>query len=85
LQNSWLSFRILNLMLDDIGSNHTLLSKAGISLKELKAGITKPLAFCPVRLPIPGELFPNPTIADAIMNRVIHDAYILALDTNKSI
>ena len=30
------------------------------------------------------ELFPDPTIADAIMDRVIHNAYILALDSKKS-
>lgn len=30
------------------------------------------------------ELFPDPTLADAIMDRVIHNAYILALDSKKS-
>jgi DNA replication protein DnaC len=30
------------------------------------------------------DLFPDPTIADAIMDRVIHNSYILALDSNKS-
>ncbi|MDD4390961.1 MAG: IS21-like element helper ATPase IstB [Eubacteriales bacterium] len=30
------------------------------------------------------ELFPDPTIADAIMDRIIHNAYILALDSKKS-
>lgn len=30
------------------------------------------------------ELFPDPTIADAIMDRVIHNAYILALDSKLS-
>jgi DNA replication protein DnaC len=30
------------------------------------------------------ELFPDPTIADAVMDRVIHNAYILALDSKKS-
>ena len=30
------------------------------------------------------ELFPDPTIADAIMDRVIHNANILALDSKKS-
>lgn len=30
------------------------------------------------------ELFPDPTIADAIMDRVIHNAYILSLDSEKS-
>lgn len=30
------------------------------------------------------ELFPDPTIADAIMDRVIHNAYILALDSKIS-
>lgn len=30
------------------------------------------------------ELFPDPTIADAIMDRVIHNSYILALDSKKS-
>lgn len=30
------------------------------------------------------DLFPDPTIADAIMDRVIHNAYILALDSKKS-
>lgn len=30
------------------------------------------------------ELFPDPTIADAIMDRVIHNAYILSLDSKKS-
>jgi len=29
-------------------------------------------------------LFPDPTIADAIMDRVIHNAYVLALDSKKS-
>ena len=30
------------------------------------------------------DLFPDPTIADAIMDRVIHNAYILALNSKKS-
>lgn len=30
------------------------------------------------------ELFPDPTIADAVMDRVIHNSYILALDSKKS-
>jgi DNA replication protein DnaC len=30
------------------------------------------------------DLFPDPTIADAIMDRIIHNAYILALDSKKS-
>jgi len=30
------------------------------------------------------ELFPDPTIVDAIMDRVIHNAYILALDSKIS-
>lgn len=30
------------------------------------------------------ELFPDPTIADAIMDRVIHNSYILALDSKRS-
>lgn len=30
------------------------------------------------------ELFPDPTIADAIMDRVIHNSYILAIDSKKS-
>jgi hypothetical protein len=29
-------------------------------------------------------LFPDPTIADAIMDRIVHNAYILALDSKKS-
>lgn len=30
------------------------------------------------------DLFPDPTIADAIMDRVIHNSYILTLDSKKS-
>lgn len=30
------------------------------------------------------ELFPDPTIADAIMDRIIHNSYIMALDSKKS-
>jgi len=30
------------------------------------------------------DLFPDPTIADAIMDRIIHNAYILELDSKKS-
>jgi len=30
------------------------------------------------------ELFPDPTIADAIMDRVIHNSYILTMDSKKS-
>jgi len=30
------------------------------------------------------DLFPDPTIADAIMDRVIHNSYIMALDSKKS-
>lgn len=30
------------------------------------------------------DLFPDPTIADAILDRVIHNSYILALDSKKS-
>lgn len=30
------------------------------------------------------ELFPDPTLADAIMDRIIHNAYIIPLDSRKS-
>jgi DNA replication protein DnaC len=30
------------------------------------------------------ELFPDPTTADAIMDRIIHNSYVLALETKKS-
>jgi len=30
------------------------------------------------------ELFPDPTIADAIMDRIIHNSYILELDSKLS-
>ena len=30
------------------------------------------------------DLFPDPTTADAIMDRVIHNSYILVLDSKKS-
>jgi DNA replication protein DnaC len=30
------------------------------------------------------ELFPDPTIADAIMDRIIHNSYILTLDSKRS-
>jgi len=30
------------------------------------------------------DLFPDPTIADANMDRIIHNSYILALDSKKS-
>jgi DNA replication protein DnaC len=30
------------------------------------------------------ELFPDPTLADAIMDRIIHNAYIISLDSKKS-
>ena len=30
------------------------------------------------------ELFPDPTIADAIMDRIIHNSYVLLLDSKKS-
>lgn len=30
------------------------------------------------------ELFPDPTIADAIMDRIIHNSYIFALDSKQS-
>ena len=30
------------------------------------------------------DLFPDPTIADAVMDRIIHNAYILTLDSKKS-
>jgi DNA replication protein DnaC len=30
------------------------------------------------------ELFPDPTIADAIMDRIIHNSYILELDSKVS-
>ncbi len=30
------------------------------------------------------DLFPDPTIADAIMDRIIHNSYILSLDSKKS-
>lgn len=30
------------------------------------------------------ELFPDPTIADAIMDRIVHNSYILTLDSKKS-
>jgi len=30
------------------------------------------------------DLFPDPALADAIMDRIIHNAYILPLDSKKS-
>ena len=30
------------------------------------------------------ELFPDPTTADAIMDRIIHNSYVLALESKKS-
>ena len=30
------------------------------------------------------DLFPDPTIADAIMDRIIHNSYILTLDSKKT-
>lgn len=30
------------------------------------------------------DLFPNPTVADATMDRLVHNAYILAIDSKKS-
>jgi hypothetical protein len=65
--------------------NHTLWRKAGTSLR-LREQDNKASTILSGQIAHTHwyDLFPDPTLADAIMDRVIHNAYILALDSKKS-
>jgi len=74
------------LILDDIGLKSYTLEESRDILEILESRYNKASTILAGQIAHTKwyELFPDPTIADAIMDRVIHNSYILALDSKKS-
>jgi len=74
------------LVLDDIGLKSYTLEESRDILEIAENRYNKTSTILSGQVPHTHwyDLFPDPTIADAIMDRVIHNAYILALDSQKS-
>lgn len=74
------------LILDDIGLKTYTLEESRDILELTESRYNKSSTILSGQVPHSQwhELFADPTIADAIMDRVIHNAYVLALDSTKS-
>lgn len=74
------------LILDDIGlKSYTLEESRDIlEIAENRYNKVSTILVGQIAHPKWYDLFPDPTIADAIMDRIIHNSYILALDSKKS-
>lgn len=74
------------LILDDIGLKAYTLEESRDILELTESRYNKSSTILSGQVPHSQwhELFADPTIADAIMDRVIHNAYVLALDSTKS-
>lgn len=74
------------LILDDIGLNSYSLEESRDILEIAESRYNKASTIMAGQIAHEKwyELFPDPTIADAIMDRIIHNSYILALDSKKS-
>lgn len=74
------------LILDDIGLKSYTLEESRDILEIAESRYNRASTVLSGQIPPTHwyDLFPDPTIADAIMDRVIHNAYILALDSKKS-
>lgn len=74
------------LIMDDIGLKSYTLEESRDLLEIVESRYNKASSILSGQVPHLKwyDLFPDPTIADAIMDRVIHNSYILALDSKKS-
>lgn len=74
------------LILDDIGLKSYTLEESRDILEIAENRYNKVSTILSGQIPHTKwyDLFPDPTIADAIMDRIIHNSYILALDSKKS-
>ncbi|HOV28370.1 MAG TPA: IS21-like element helper ATPase IstB [Pseudobacteroides sp.] len=74
------------LVLDDIGLKSYTLEESRDILEVAESRYNKASTILSGQIPHTHwyDLFPDPTIADAIMDRIVHNAYILALDSKKS-
>jgi len=74
------------LILDDIGLDSYTMEESRdiLEIAESRYNKTSTILSAQVEHSKWYELFADPTIADAIMDRVIHNAYILPLDSKKS-
>ncbi len=74
------------LILDDIGLKTYTVEESRDILEITEARYNKNTTILSAQIEHSGwyDLFADPTIADAIMDRVIHNAYILPLDSKKS-
>ncbi|MDF9406754.1 IS21-like element helper ATPase IstB, partial [Pelotomaculum isophthalicicum JI] len=74
------------LILDDIGLKAYTLEESRDILEITESRYNKSSTVLSGQVPHTQwyDLFPDPTIADAIMDRFIHNSYILALDSKKS-
>ena len=78
--------KIKLLILDDIGRKSYTLEESRDILEIVESRYNKSSTILAGQIAHTKwyELFPDPTIADAIMDRVIHNAYILAMDSKRS-
>ena len=73
------------LILDDIGLNHILWKKAEIyEIAERRCNKASTILASQIPHKQWYELFPDPTVADGTLDRVIHNAYVLEIDSKIS-
>lgn len=78
--------KIRLLILDDLGLKSYTLEESRDILEIAEARYNKGSMIIAGQIPSSQwyELFPDPTIADAIMDRIIHNSYIIELDSKQS-
>ncbi len=78
--------KIKLLILDDIGLKSYTLEESRDILEIIESRYNKTSTVLSGQISYTQwyDLFPDPTIADAIMDRVIHNSYIITLDSKKS-
>jgi len=91
LENRYIKFiaqlqKVKLLILDDLGLKAYSLEESRDILEIAECRYNKSSTILAGQIPYAQwyELFPDSTLADAIMDRVIHNAYILALDSKRS-
>lgn len=74
------------LIIDDIGTQPYSLEESRDILEITESRYNKASMILVGQIPQDKwyDLFPDPTIADAIMDRIIHNSYIISLETDKS-
>ncbi len=74
------------LILDDIGLKTYTLDESRDLLEVIESRYNKASLIMIGQVPHPQwyELFPDPTIADAIMDRIIHNSYVFTIDAEHS-